>query len=470
MAEQSEQMLFGSATAAGEMLRSGKISSSELTQLALGRIDALNPSLNAVVELRRDAALKEAAAADQAMVRGEPTGPLHGVPITVKEAIQVAEMHSTWGDRDFSDYVVDKDATLVHRLRRAGAIVVGTTNVAFMLADFGQTANELYGVTNNPWDITRAPGGSSGGAAAAVAAGMSFLDYGSDLVGSIRIPASFCGVYGLRPSVGLVPLTGFQPPGPPAPANESSYMSAVGPLARTAADLRIALRVTAGPEEPAAKAFSWALPPPRNGRLDDFRAGVVLDDPRSPVTAESAAVLSDALDALAAAGVKVVEGWPEGIDPGQIAESFGFQVGLFFALQEPGEQEFAPLSVVIEQEQRRMAARAAWSAHFHDVDIFLCPVNFTAAFPHDARPFDERTIATPDGERPYTDQPFWITHASLPGLPALVAPVGCTPAGLPIGMQIIGPLYEEDTAITFAELLAELTGGFTPPPITVGEA
>jgi amidase len=465
MAEQSEQMLFGSATTAGEMLRSGQISSSELTELALGRIDALNPSLNAVVELRRDAALKEAAAADQAMVRGEPTGPLHGVPITVKEAIQVAEMHSTWGNRDFSDYVVDKDATVVHRLRRAGAIVVGTTNVAFMLADFGQTANELYGVTNNPWDITRAPGGSSGGAAAAVGAGMSFLDYGSDLVGSIRIPASFCGVYGLRPSVGLVPLTGFQPPGPPAPASESSYMSAVGPLARTAADIRTALRVTAGPEEPVAKAFSWALPPPRKGRLDDFRAGVVLDDPRSPVTAETAAVLSDALDALAVAGVEVVEGWPEGIDPGQIAESFGFQVGLFFARQEPGEQEFAPLSVVIEQEQRRMTARAAWSAYFHDVDVFLCPVNFTAAFPHDARPFDERTIATADGERPYTDQPFWITHASLPGLPALAAPVGCTPDGLPIGMQIIGPLYEEDTAITFAELLAELTGGFTPPPI-----
>jgi amidase len=337
--------------------------------------------------------------------------------------------------------------------------------VAFMLADFAQTANQLYGVTNNPWDLARTPGGSSGGAAAAVAAGMSFLDYGSDLVGSIRIPASFCGVYGLRPSVGIVPLTGFQPPGPPVPANEASYMSAVGPLARTATDLRTALRATAGPEEPAAKAFSWALPAPRQRRLDRFRVGVVLDHRQSPVTAETGAVLSDAVDELARAGVKVVEGWPEGIDPGQIAESFGFQVGLFFAFQEPGEQQFAPLSVVIEQERRRMVARAAWSAYFHDLDVFLCPVNFTAAFPHDARPFDERTIATTDGERFYTDQPFWITHASLPGLPALAAPVGGTPDGLPIGLQIIGPLYEDDTAITFAELLAEVTGGFTPPPI-----
>jgi amidase len=339
MAEQVEQILFGSATAATEMLRGGQISSRELTRLALARIDTVNPSLNAVVELRREAALREAAAADEAIARGELTGPLHGVPVTVKEAIQVAGMRSTWGNPAFKDFVADSDATVVQRLRRAGAIVVGTSNVAFMLADFAQTANQLYGVTNNPWDIGRTPGGSSGGAAAAVAAGLSFLDYGSDLVGSIRIPASFCGVYGLRPSVGVVPLTGFQPPGPPAPATEASYMSAIGPLARTAADLRTALRVTAGPEKPAAKALSWVLPPPRQQELNAFRAGVVLDDPRSSVTAETGAVLSNTVDALARAGVTVVEGWPKGTDPGQIAESFGFQVGLFFAFQEPGEQD-----------------------------------------------------------------------------------------------------------------------------------
>jgi amidase len=176
-------------------------------------------------------------------------------------------------------------------------------------------------------------------------------------------------------------------------------------------------------------------------------------------------VLSDAVDAVARAGVTVMEGRPERIDPGQIAESFGFQVGLLFAFQEPGDQEFAPLSVVIEPERRRMVARAAWSACFSDVDVFLCPVNFTAAFSHDARPFDQRTIATTDGERPYTDQPFWIAQPSLPGLPVLAAPADRTPDGLPIGLQIIGPLYEDDTAITFADLLAEVTGGFTPPPI-----
>jgi amidase len=191
---------------------------------------------------------------------------------------------------------------VVRRLGAAGAIVVGKTNVAFMLGDFGQTRNDLYGVTSNPWDTTRTPGGSSGGAAAAVAAGMAFLEYGSDLVGSIRIPASFCGVYGLKPSRGIVPLTGFQPPGPAVPPTEMTSMSAVGPLARAAGDLRTALRVTAGLEDPAAKAFSWTLPPSRRSRLRDFRVGAVLDDPHAPVTGEVGAVLSDAVDALARAG------------------------------------------------------------------------------------------------------------------------------------------------------------------------
>jgi amidase len=159
MAEQVEQILFGSATAATDMLRGGQISSRELTRLALARIDIVNPSLNAIVELRREAALREAAAADEAIARGELTGPLHGVPVTVKEAIQVAGMRSTWGNPAFKDFVADSDATVVQRLRRAGAIVVGTSNVAFMLADFAQTANQLCGVTNNPWDIERTPGG-----------------------------------------------------------------------------------------------------------------------------------------------------------------------------------------------------------------------------------------------------------------------------------------------------------------------
>jgi amidase len=457
------QALFQSATEAARTLRRKELSSRELTGMLLARIEAVNPALNAVVELGQTAALREAAAADEATARGDDTGPLHGVPMTIKDAFNVAGLPTTWGNPAFKEYVADSDATVARRLKQAGAIVVGKTNVAFMLGDFGQTANELYGVASNPWDTTRTPGGSSGGAAAALSAGMTFLEYGSDLVGSIRIPASFCGVYGLKPSVEVVPLTGFQPPGPPAGPSDMLYLSAVGPLGRSAPDLRTALRVTGGPEGQAAKAYSWALAPPRHARLGDFRVGVVLDHQHAPVSSEVTALLSDAVDALARAGATVVEGWPDGVDPVRNYESFGFHVQLFFAFQQPGE-EFATLPEVIDHENRRMAARTAWNRYFNETDVFLCPVNFTPAFPHDPRPFEARTISTPDGERPYDNQSFWVSHASLPGLPAVAAPIGRTPGGLPVGAQIVGPLYEDDTAITFAELLGDVIGGYEPPP------
>jgi amidase len=445
------------------MVARKEVSSRELTELLLDRIATVNPTVNAVVELRREQALREAATADDAIGRGVLT-PLHGVPITVKDSFNVAGLHTTWGNPAFKDYVAETDATLVRRLKQAGAIIVGKTNVHFMLADFGQTANELYGVTKNPWDTARTPGGSTGGGAAALAAGMTFLEYGSDLVGSIRIPASFCGVYGLKPSVGIVPLTGFEVPGAHAAPSDVTYMSAVGPLARSAGDLRIALEATAGPEAPAANAYRWRLSPPRHTRIGEFRVGVVLDHPHAPVSSEITALLSNAVDALARAGVHLVEGWPEGADPVQQSESFAFHVGLFFAFQEPGE-DFARSSEFVEQETLRMSARAAWSRYFTDVDVLVCPANFTPAFPQDSRPFEERTITTPEGERPYTNQPFWISHASLVGLPAVIAPIGRTPSGLPVGAQIIGPLYEDGTALTFAELLSEVIGGYEPPPI-----
>ena len=344
----------------------------------LARIDDVNGEVNAVVELRREAALREAAAADSTR-SGVERGPLHGVPITVKEALDVAELHTTWGNPAFREWVAERDATVVRRLRQAGAIIVGKTNVHTMLSDFGQTSNELYGTTNNPWDTARTPGGSGGGGAAALAAALTFLDYGSDLVGSIRIPASFCGVYGLRPSVGIVPLSGFQVPGTPAAPPEITYMSAIGPLARTAEDLRTALKVTAGPEPPTSQAYSWRLAPPRHTRLKDFRVGVVLGDERAPLASDVAGVLNDTLETLRREGIQITEGWPEAIDPR-----------------------------------------------------------------------------------------FWISHASLAGLPAVVAPVGRTRAGLPVGLQIVGPMYEDDTALTFAQRLAELVGGYERPPEPFG--
>ena len=459
-----EQILFGSAADAERSLRSGEMSSRKLTEMLLAQIEKVNPAVNAVVEVRPEAALRAAAAADQAMARGSAVGPFHGLPMTIKDCFSVAGLHTTWGNPAFKDYVADWDATVVQRLQQAGAIIVGKTNVAFMLADYGQTANDVYGVTSNPWDPGRTPGGSSGGSAAAVSAGLTFLEFGSDLVGSIRIPASFCGVYGLKPSTGVIPLTGFQPPGPPAAPSEMSYssMSVAGPLARSAGDLRTALAITGGLERQAARAYSWKLPPPRHARLADFRVGVVLDHPQAPVSSEVGARLSDAVDRLARAGATVVEGWPDGIDPVREYESFGFGVQLFLAFAQPS-QDFATLSQVIEHQARRTAAREAWARYFGDIDVFVCPANFTPAFPHDTRPFGERRIMTPEGERGYDQQPFWVSHASLPGLPAVAAPIGRTADGLPVGAQIVGPLYEDDTPITFAELLADHLGGYEPP-------
>ncbi|MEU4287687.1 amidase family protein [Kribbella sp. NPDC026596] len=405
--------------------------------------------VNAVVETRGEFALRAADAADAAVAEGREVGPLHGVPMTVKECFNVAGMRTTWGVPAFAEYVAERDATVVERLGQAGAIIVGKSNVHTMLADFGQTANEIYGRTNNPADLTRTPGGSSGGGAAALAAGLSYLEYGSDLVGSIRLPAAYCGVYGLKPTAGLVPLDGFQVPGPPAVPNEFPNLSTIGPLARSAADLRTALRLTGGPEAP----YSWKLRPARRERLADFRVGVVTDHPAAPVSSEVGDVLSDTIDRLGRSGAKIVEGWPEGVEPAEQAEAFGFQVGLFFTLH-GGAPASASLVEVIEQERRRVAARMRWQQYFDDVDVFLCPTSFTTAFPHDDRPFEERTITTSYGEQRYDAQVFWIAHASLTGHPALSMPIGRTPSGLPVGGQVIGPWHEDDTAITFAELLA----------------
>ncbi len=435
---------------AATAVRNKDISSRELTDLVFERIDDRNSQVNAVIEFRREEALAEAAAADAAVARGDKVGPLHGVPMTIKESFNVAGMHTTWGNPEFADFVAQSDATVTARLRAAGAVIIGKTNVPFMLAD-NQTANEIYGVTNNPSDLTRTPGGSSGGPAAALAAGMTFLEFGTDLSGSIRNPASFSGVYGLRPSPDIVPPTGMEPPAPPAVPLGMMHLTAVGPLARSAADLRLALQVTAGPEGPLAQAYRWSLPAPRHRDIGDFRVGFVLDDPAAPVSTEVSELLATAIDSMRMRGAAVVEGWPDGVDPQAQFHNFGFLLDAFFAMQGDGALSHKSF---IERDNQRMATRATWTRYFGDVDVFVCPTNIGPAFPHDTRCFDQRTIATPSGERPYHEQFFWTSHATLAGLPAASIPIGTTPAGLPVGMQVIGPPYEDDTVLTFSELFA----------------
>jgi amidase len=302
---------FGSALAAAEAIRSRKVSSVEVTNHILRRIDAFQPKLNAYVYQLREEALRAARRADETLARDESSGVFHGVPINVKESFGVKGQPCTWGVPALRDALAPENAVAVRKLLDAGSILLGATNVPFQLMDC-QAFNDIYGTSNNPWDPTRTPGGSSGGSAAALAAGMAFLSIGSDIGGSIRGPAAFCGVYGHKPTLDLVDLSGHLPGGVPGTPGFSTLLAVAGPMARSADDLEAALRVLAGPEAPEAKAFRWTLPEPRHQRLCDYRIGYVLSDPVAPVSAETRAVFEQAVRACEKAGAKLVEGWPDG--------------------------------------------------------------------------------------------------------------------------------------------------------------
>lgn len=467
------ELCYLTATQAARLVRAGQASSTDLVRAALARCAVVNPAINAVIELAEEGALSRAEEADAAAARGDWWGPLHGVPVTVKESFCVAGMRTTVGAPFLADHVAAHDAEAVTRLKRAGAIVLGHTNVPFLLGDY-QSYNPIYGVSNNPWDVKRTPGGSSGGSAAALAAGIGHLSIGSDLGGSIRVPAHFCGVYGHKPTLGVVSLEGHVPPPPGAPPAPPPELPVAGPLARSADDLLLAMQVLGGVDGDASLACTWHLPPARHAQLDDFRVGFVLDDPACPVLGEVRERLVQAVAALRDAGVRVTEGWPAGIDAAAQFAAYRLMLLSFFQAMAPADPP-PPHVTYREHEQAntvRMLARAAWRAFFRDHDAFLLPAAFVPAFPHDhsAPPLETgfvtspRVIATPEGERRYDDLLFWQTFATLSGCPATVAPVGRTSAGLPVGIQILGPYLEDATPIELAGSLAELIGGFAPPP------
>ncbi len=308
---QVSDLAFASAREAARAIRRRDVSSLELTELVLSRIEKYNAKVNAIVVPLFEQARARAREADNALARGRTWGPLHGVPVTVKESYDVAGVASTWGNPEFADNVPQVDATVVARLREAGAILLGKTNVPFMLSDW-QSFNDVYGVTRNPWDLDRTTGGSTGGGAAALAAGLSYLSVGGDLGGSIRVPAHFCGVFGHKPSRNVVPGKGHAPPLPPVVLPD---LEVKGPLARSAADLKLALEILGGPDEEEAAAYRWTLPSARGERLADYRIGYVLDHPHAAVSSGVKAVLSEAVDSLRKAGARLEEGWPEGADP-----------------------------------------------------------------------------------------------------------------------------------------------------------
>ena len=476
---------FASALEVARAIRRGDVSSVELTTRILDRIARHNPRLNAIVTLASDAALARARAADEARARGDWWGPFHGVPCTVKDTFEVAGVRTTAGSPTLKDYVPPRDAVVAARLRRAGAVVLGKTNVPPWAADW-QSYNDVFGASNNPWALARTPGGSTGGGAAALAAGLTYLEPGSDIGGSIRVPAHFCGVYGHKPTRGVVPMRGHIPPPPGTPPGPPPLLPVAGPLARSAADLRAALEVLGGPDEEDAPAYRWSLPPARGTRLADYRIGFVLDDPACRVSSDVGDVHARAIEALRRGGVKLEEGWPKGVVPAQQYDTYLYLLNSVFAfnLRDDQVEEMrkraenqdgsyaakqalawtAPFKHFSAAAGRRNAASAVWQEYFRAHDAFLLPTAFVAAFPHDHSPrMFERRLATPEGPRQYLDLLFWISFATLTGLPATTAPIGLTRDGLPVGIQIVGPYLEDATPIDVAGRLADVLGGFTPP-------
>jgi amidase len=473
---------FASALRAADAIRRKKVSSVELTHRVFERIDRYNGRLNDFAYQLREEALVQARKADEAQSRGGTLGIFHGVPVNVKESFGVAGHPCTWGLEALRDSNAPGNSVVVERLLGAGAVLIGATNVPVSLWDW-QSYNSIYGTTNNPWDVKRTPGGSSGGSAAALAAGLGYLSVGSDIGGSIRVPSHFCGIYGHKPSLDLVSLQGHAPGGVVDAPGFSTLLAVGGPMARSAGDLLAALKVLGGPVGWDAKAWKWELPPPRGQNLREFRVGYVLDDPIAPPTPEVGAVLEKVIQSLDRAGTKLRPGWPPGVQAPELLRNYLFLLQAFaFSVASPEEQQArrkelaesqspeasAALSSFADwqrQNFRRLQSRAQWQAYFDLVDVFLSPVAFSAAFPHDhSEPMARRTIATPRGPRPYFDMFNWIAPSTLTGCPATVAPVGRTAEGLPVGVQIMGPYWEDATPITFADLLSRELGGFAAPP------
>ena len=481
-APQSVSLDFATALDAAAAIKSKRISSVELTELAFRRIDRYNEKLNAVILQFREASLARARAADQALAKKEWWGPFHGVPITVKESYGMEGAPTTAGVPQYKDFRPKRNAVAVDRILNAGAIIVGKTNVPVMLADL-QSYNPIYGTSNNPWDVSRTPGGSTGGGAAALAAGLGHLTLGSDIGGSIRTPSHFCGVYGHKPTLELVSTIGHVPPFVDPAPEKFVDLSVCGPMARSAADLRTALEAIGGPAGVESKAYRWSMPAPRQTKLRDFRVGCVLDDPVCRVGSDVRTVLDNAVSKIEKAGARVDRGWPSGVNFAEQLDTYTFLLNAVMgprlpeAVQESMRAAYRSnpkdpaAAALIEPHARwsaetakRLAARAAWESYFKDHDVFLMPVAFVPAFPHDhSDPMDQRKLSTPEGVRPYLDITKWISIATLTGCPATAAPIGRTAAGLPVGLQIMGPYLEDATTIEFARVIADVVGGFEAP-------
>jgi amidase len=476
---------FRSARQLAAAVRTKKIGCLELLDLYLARVEKYNPALKAIVVRDVVGARRRARAADRALAKREIWGPLHGVPMTIKESYDVAGLPTTWGVPALRNNIATRNAVAVDRLLGAGVVLFGKTNVPLYLADW-QSFNAIYGTTNNPWDLARAPGGSSGGSAAALAAGLTGLEAGSDIGSSIRNPAHFCGVYGHKPTWGIVPRHGQALPGQIA----SVDIDVVGPLARSADDLALALSIMAGPDAIEAAGWQLRLKAPRQKRLRDFKVALLLDAPQGEVDRQVQDRLQALGDFLGRQQTKVDDRGRPSIDT---AEAFSVYVKLLrgatssrqtdadFERNAATARGLAPdddsyyarmlrASVMPHREwlaanEARHRMRLAWAEFFTRYDLLLCPVAGTAALPHDHEgERHERTMVVNGKRVPVTDHLFWAGYSGAFYLPSTAAPCGFTPAGLPVGVQIVGPQYGDLTCLAFAGLLEREFQGFVPPP------
>lgn len=449
--QESTAVHYKSATELAGAIRRGEIKSVDLLNIYLDRIERFNGDINAVVALDIEAAMARAIEADKALAQGQNWGPLHGLPMTVKDVFNVTGMPTTLGDTLFKDFMPESNALAVQRLIDAGAIIFGKTNLPLRALDV-QSYNNVYGTTNNPWDLSRTPGGSSGGSAASLAMGFTSLELGSDLGGSIRIPAHFTGVYGHKPTFGIVPRYGGYGALEVVP---TTPLWVVGPLARSVDDLELALEVLTTSSSDNENNNKHELLPPRQREFSDYRVAVWFTDPypRAEIDADVLTALQKTVEKLRHAGLNIEEARPD-ID---MAENYRIHWDIW------GEVEAGalPLDEALAASQENY--RDIWAAFFEHYDVLLAPASPTVAFPHNQKA-SKRTTLVNGQEKPYWHIFYWPGLAIVAELPATVAPVGFSDSGLPVGIQIIGARFEDRTTIDFARGLSELVGGFVAPP------
>ena len=467
-------LTFLSAVNMAQQIREKKLSPVELADAHLAKIERLNPKLNAFVHVEPELVRRGAREAEATVMRGETLGPLHGVPVSIKSCIDVAGLRCEAGSRLRSGHLATEDAPLVARLRRAGAMILGVTNTPELLMAW-ETDNLLYSRTNSPWDLECTPGGSSGGEAAAITAGMSAGGVGSDGGGSIRVPAHFSGICGLKPTPGRIPATGHFPPS----GGPFALIGVVGPMARTVADLRALFEVMQGPDDGDTCAAPVPLRWPTEDEIKRLRVGYFEDDGRTPVTPETRVALRTAAKALQDSGFQVEPFRPEGLEEARVlwkkffVTAGGMLIRPMFHARErdvsPILRQFLDWSAaeppltgegLLEAWIGRDALRARFLEQMRKYPILLCPAAAIPAFRHGERSW---TIEGKTVE--YLDAWSYTEWFNLLGNPAAVVPVSSSSKGLPIGVQIVGRPWEEEQVLTVAARLEQECGAWKIPPI-----